>query len=143
MLNSSISLATYNTAHRADVRDLAEMVDAATTGTTAALHLTDPEDSRSAVFNECVNLYAIKHNISEVELADALRDWNRIDPDATELDEVQAAYKQVVALGSVEEVQAANALVAALGSFEAAERDAHAVNELTDQHLGKFEAPAA
>lgn len=78
---STFTLTAYTEAHRADVRDLAEVIDAATSGTTAATHLTDPEDSRAAVFKECVSLYAAKHNISEIELADALRDWARIDGD--------------------------------------------------------------
>jgi hypothetical protein len=61
--------AAYHAAHRADVRALAEMVgDLHSGGDT----LADPEDSRFAVFNECVSLYAAKHNISESELADAL-----------------------------------------------------------------------
>jgi hypothetical protein len=52
------------------------MVSLATyTNAAEANHLTDPEDSRSAVFNECVGLYAAKHNITETEPADALRDW--------------------------------------------------------------------
>lgn len=92
MLNSSISLDTYTETHRADVRDLAEVVAAATSGATEAIHLTDPEDSRAAVFKECVSLYATKHNISENELVDALRDWNRIDSDVTEFEAAERAF---------------------------------------------------
>jgi type I site-specific restriction endonuclease len=97
---SPFTLTAYNEAHRADVRDLAEMFDAATSGTTATIHLTDPEDSRSAVFNECVSLYAAKHNISEAELAEALRDWHRIET----IDDAQAAYL-VEALGNLDDVE--------------------------------------
>ena len=109
-LSSPYTLESYNEAHRADVRELAEMVSLATyTNAAEAIHLTDPEDSRSAVFNECVGLYAAKYNITETELADALRDWHRIETAPIEIDEIQAAY-----------------LVEALGKFEDVERDAPA-----------------
>ena len=104
------TLTVYTEAHRPNVRDLAEMVSLATYNGGGYSMLTDPEDGRTAVFMECVGMYAAKHKITEAELANALRDWRLVEED-----------EQVF---TAEEVSAANGLVEALGKLEAAERDA-------------------
>ena len=77
--NTSVTLATYDGAHRPDVRNLAEMISLARYNGGRHSLLNDPEDRCAMAFDECVKLYVAKHNITEVELADASRDWARLD----------------------------------------------------------------
>lgn len=73
-----LTLVQYSAKHPERLRDLAEVVVIATTGAFEAHHLTDPDDSRSAVFDECVKLYAQAHNISDEQLSAAVYDWQHI-----------------------------------------------------------------
>ena len=63
----------YTQNHATDVRDLAEVIDLATFGGEG--FLTDEEDSRCVVFQECIALYIEKHGIASAELSAALADW--------------------------------------------------------------------
>ena len=107
------TLTAYNNAHRPEVRDLAEMVDLATYNGGRHSMLTDQEDARTAVFNECVSLYAAKRNITDIELANALRDWHLVEEDESTF--------------TAQEVSAANGMAGALEKLEAAERNAEAL----------------
>lgn len=62
----------YENTHPEPERLLAEVIYSATCGGSEGRHLNDPEDPLSPVFQEMVNLYADRHNITAGSLAATL-----------------------------------------------------------------------
>lgn len=70
------ALDAYTSAYPQRVRDLAEVIAAARAGEGGLL--ADPGDARSAVFDECISLYAQCHSIDDAELRRAIDQWDAI-----------------------------------------------------------------
>lgn len=77
--NTPLTLAVYNGAHRPDVRNLAEMISLVKYNGGGHSLLDDPEDRCAMAFGECVDLYAAKHSITDLELADAILHWAALE----------------------------------------------------------------